>query len=553
MKTKIIIPVRGAIVFLLALVLLWSCTETQDELSQIDVDKPVSSLHWSEYIQQIESSPAIIVEQNESIQEAINAASAGDAIYIEPGLYSESIHIDKPFIKLIGLNTEKGAPIILESPNGEDLIHTPEGVEIQNVELINYQLDKKNDNEPSSLRIAHKKPFLSMDRTIIEGNIAHYTFEINLGDGKYERIVLHRLIQEEKPYHPSTSDGNIFMVHGANQNFEDIFLQSGSTIITPQTSVATFLASQGIDVWAIDLGWTLIPDEETDFSYMEDWGVDRDTDDILKGMAIARLIRGITHQGFGKLNLLGFSYSAGLTYVAAGKETNEHWLKQDIGGIIPVDGQLVFDPTDAYAIGLSCALAPVSYDNIQNGVFQSKSGVSIFGILASTSPNDVSPIFPWLTNFQAALFLGANIYEFAPVPSDFWHFVGGEYENNIPVGLTYTDEDRWINILATPHSGPYMPEKVRYDLQNCQCDPNNSTLDDHLSDIKIPALYIGSGGGVSSQGFYSIDQLGGTDKTKLIVSFDANPRLDFGHGDLWLAEHASEWVWAPLKDWLQSH
>ena len=40
----------------------------------------------------------VIVQKDGSIQDAVNAAMPGNVIYIEPGIYKESISINKPNI-----------------------------------------------------------------------------------------------------------------------------------------------------------------------------------------------------------------------------------------------------------------------------------------------------------------------------------------------------------------------------------------------------------------------------------------------------------------------
>lgn len=83
-------------------------------------------------------------------------------------------------------------------------------------------------------------------------------------------------------------------------------------------------------MWGIDLAWTLIPEETSDFSFMQDWGVERDVDHVLSSMLIARRIRGLTHQGFGRVNLLGFSYGVSVAYAATGRETRQPKCLRDI-------------------------------------------------------------------------------------------------------------------------------------------------------------------------------------------------------------------------------
>ena len=538
------------VLLIIVMVLLAGCDDPT-EFSQSDIspapDMAENSQHWYEFVDELNTDAIIIVQNDGSIQEAIDVAKPGEVICVEPGFYSEALPIDKS-ITLLGLDTENGGPVMLENP-GINSITLSEEINIQNIQLRNYQIAESKSSKNYALRSDNNRHPIHIERDELGGGVALYTIRVRTGRGKYDMITLYRLIKEGRPYHPAPSQGNVFMVHGASQNFEDIYLEPGADP-TPQTSVVMYLAANGIDVWGISLGWTHVPKQETDFSFMENWGVEREVQDILKGVSIARLIRGLTKQAFGRMNLLGFSYSVGLAYAAAGHETQEHWIKRDLSGIIAVDGGLTFDPGDAFAIGLSCSNAQAIKTNIDNGIFHSEFGAGIFGVLAYSAPDVASPIIPGLNNYQAALFLGANSYDLFPVPNDFWHFVAGEYDSGLPAGLAYSSPERWIRLLAFPHAGPYMPLLSQYQLRSCECDPQTSPLDDHLTEVGIPALYIGSGGGVSSQGFYSIDQLGSTDKTKYVVSLNPEPTVDFGHADLFIADNADSEMWEMLRQWL---
>ncbi|MDB4584687.1 hypothetical protein N9164_16170, partial [Draconibacterium sp.] len=536
MKTKTFFILNRSVLIILFLAFFISCRDLNpiDGISGSEISD--NGVPWYELIDQFNLAPGIIVSNGSSIQEAIDVADPGDVIYIEAGVYRESISLNKS-VKLVGLNEDLSGSVVLENPREMEMLDISNGAELSNIQLMNYEISTSELKSGKKDKNAQNQKFITMTRSELRDNVAYYKFDVRLGHGKYERITLHRLVRENVPYRPAKTKGNIFMVHGANQNFRDIYLEVGAIDVTPKTSIAMYLASNGIDVWGIDLGWTRVPEEETDFSFMKDWGIDREVDDILKGMAVARLIRGITKQGFERMNLLGFSYSIGLVYVAASRETQEHRVKRDIEGIIPVDGDLIYDPQDNVAVDLCCANAQNSKTNLDNGIYSSKSETSIFGQLAAASPDDPSPIFPGLTNFQAALFLGASTYELGGFPNSYWHFVAGVYDNGIPVDLAYTSTERWIQLLAQIHAGPYMPEKAAYEYSTCECNAENSTLDDHLGDIYIPVLYMGSGG-VGTQGYYTVDQLGSQDVTKHLVSLNADPTLDFGHGDLFLADNA---------------
>ena len=56
----------------------------------------------------------LTVEAGQSIQSAIDQARAGDTVQIPYGIYSESIILDEPFVRLIGLPNERGAYPVLD-------------------------------------------------------------------------------------------------------------------------------------------------------------------------------------------------------------------------------------------------------------------------------------------------------------------------------------------------------------------------------------------------------------------------------------------------------
>jgi parallel beta-helix repeat protein len=81
----------------------------------------------------------IIVGPGESIQDAINAAATGDIIWVESGIYSENISVDKR-ISLYGWNTGGGDPIIDARNGGGSAITLSagsDGTEIQGFKLRN--------------------------------------------------------------------------------------------------------------------------------------------------------------------------------------------------------------------------------------------------------------------------------------------------------------------------------------------------------------------------------------------------------------------------------
>lgn len=398
--------------------------------------------------------------------------------------------------------------------------------------------------------------FLDSTRTEIADGVAHYQYMVRVGSGEFDVVRLHRVVREPRPYRPIRTKGQVFMLHGAQLSFEAIFLRAGTDMPSKQTSAALYLASRRIDVWGMDFGWTLVPAETTDFSFMEDWGIERDADHALDAIAIARAIRFFSGQGFGKMNVLGYSYGVGVTYAAAGRETQKRRHRRHIGGIVPVDALMKFSPMDEVSRLNACAVAAGIRANIDSGVFQNTSGAVFAALsgLAAHAPDDLSPIFPGLTNFQAALFAGTNTFALGPPLAPFWHFVAGEYDDSgLPTGLLYTEPSRWLGLLGS--LPPYMPEQARLDLRTSLCGEDEVSIDDHLAEISVPILYVGAGGGFGTLGDYTSSLTSSGDITQFTVSLqpDELRNIDFGHGELFFGNDARNLVWKRLLKWLVDH
>lgn len=420
------------------------------------------------------------------------------------------------------------------------------GTEEQNLNIgeSSFELDNLAPSKEELLELFQSAKAKSTHR----GKIVHYQFEVRLGPGPFDVVRIHRVVKVRRSNRPIRTRGNVFMVHGASQDFEDIYFHAGVDDPTPQTSAPMYLAENDIDVWGIDLAWTLIPEETTDLSFMKDWDVDRDVDHILASMSIARFLRGFTGQGFGRMNLLGFSYSTALAYFAAGQETQQHRLQRDIAGIIPVDGGLRVE--DKSRRQFDCDRADAGREQINNGNYHTDTGIfRTVSHLASTAPDDPSPLPPFdgFTNHQAAL-----LFSMGP---PFWHFVGVDFNaEGIPVDLLYSDPDRWINLLGgTPPNTAFMPRLPGIQIAEARCGEKDVSIDDHLSKITLPILYVGAGGGLGAEeGEWTTSQTASKDISIYEASLQPESRrnIDFGHADLWIANNADMLVWEVLRDWL---
>ena len=399
--------------------------------------------------------------------------------------------------------------------------------------------------------------FLNAEREQFPEGISHYKFEVRVGPREYDVVRIHRVVREHRPYRPVRTRGGVFMTHGANLNFESIFLRTGAENPGVNTSVALYLAGNGIDVWGIDLGWTRVPADATDFSFMEGWGVERDVDHTLAAMSIARFIRGMTGQGFGRIHLSGYSYGVAVIYAAAGRETQQPRFWRDIRGLIPVDNAMKYSAeNEASRLNVCTEKAGIAA-MIDSGVLQDSGGLTagFLSLLATTAPDDPSPVFPGLTNYQAPLLFGASTFVLLTPPrAPFWHFVAGEFDaSGLPSGLLYADPDRWIRFLGT--IAPHMPNLARFETAATICDEDELTIDDYLTEISVPILYVGAGGAFGDYGDYTGSITASSDVTNYTVQLQPEDQraIDYGHADLFLGDGADSLVWEVMRKWLISH
>jgi hypothetical protein len=399
---------------------------------------------------------------------------------------------------------------------------------------------------------AAAQAFSNVERRALTADVAEYTFRVRTGPGKYDEIGLHRVVKESAPNVPVRTRKAVFMLHGDIWGFDGAFLSGvASPAVPDDRNLPVYLAENGIDVWGIDLGWTLVPITEQDFSFMNGWGIERDARDLGIGIGVARFARAISGSGFGKVNLLAWSRGGQIAYAYLNGETQLPAGLRQVSGFIPVDIYLKTD--DAALRQAACDRldaftgSPVS----GNGVLFQQLGAN--ALAAPNDPRTDQPLAGF-TNRQAALFAGSATFAiFAPVP--FYHFVGGTFLTLDPVpvpdGLLYTDEAAFFGFQTG--ASPFEPSQVVNDGDEATCELNNVAFDDHLADITVPVLYVGAGGGFGEFGLYTVSLLGSTDVSNHIVSLNSTRLFDFGHADLFLANNAQSLVWQPILSWVQAH
>jgi hypothetical protein len=392
------------------------------------------------------------------------------------------------------------------------------------------------------------------ERHHIVDNIFEYDYVISTGDGPHDRVGVHRVVQEEHG-RPQPSNQAIFMVHGDIWDFNAAFFKGNSS----PDSLPVFLAQRGVDVWGIDLGWTLVPHNTTDFTFMQNWGLQRNIDDVEQALSFARSVRIQTGSPDNRLVLLGWSRGGWIGYALLNQESQEGIEDRNVRAYIPVDTS--FKVQDPAFRATMCDFADSTAADLAAGTYAYNWAVyGELGQLAIIHPNGVSPILgPPYTNLDASLTVGAAYYQFNPpnTYAEFYHFVGGTFPNGnvwgIPDGLVYTSIPEWNNFLASVSD--FEAVRMIYDTYTISCGDIQTPFDNHLNDITVPVLYVGAGGGFGSNGLYSLTFLGSQDVSSLIVSFypPEHAAFDFGHVDLFHAQNAANLVWLPIYQWLSSH
>lgn len=396
---------------------------------------------------------------------------------------------------------------------------------------------------------------ISVMRLPLEGDLAEYTYILKVGEGRYDRIGLHRVVKEEQPYIPIKTDNAIMMVHGDMCNFHSEFLPTDQ-----KSSASVYLANKDIDVWGIDLRWTLVPLATTDFSFMKDWNTDIHLQDIDLVIKLARSVRNLTGSGDDKIFLLGHSRGAQFVYAYANQETQLPDTERNLRGIIPMDMIYKLPPSEQ-------AMKDAAYDRYlaymsssESGKYHSEEGVQMKSLasLADVAPDAPSSVIPGMTNKQAALFALTSTYAIATAPlqppTSFYHYLAGTFDNNgLPSGLRYANYENVLHCALI--SADYQSLGEMIDGEAIISDAVDVPYDDHLGDVVVPVLYVGAAGGMGSYGEYTQTLLGSSDKTSLIIQkeLSESATLDFGHADLVWANNAPSEVWQPISQWVKSH
>jgi len=397
---------------------------------------------------------------------------------------------------------------------------------------------------------------MDSDRAQLNGDIAHYRYDVAMGPGKYDVVRIHRVVREKRPGKPVSTRDAVMLLPGNPTSFEGIFMAPMVTGVSePDHSIVIFLAKNDIDVWGMDYGWALVSPDETDFQFMGQWGLAKDVTHAAAALSFVRSIRVGTGQGNGKLHLLGLSYGGQVAYPLVGEEALQPPGLRNVKGMIVLDIGVKFE--DEADREVYCALAESNQSLLESDpphTYANSIGSSFqwLAYLATFAPNDESPFFAPFTNWQAALFVGART---ELLTGESWHLVGGYLdEYGIPSSLRFTDDQLWVAAMGAAYT-PYYPRRLDVDTAQVMCGTIETPLDDHFAQITVPILHVGAKGGFGPSAFASTTFTASRDVTTITVQrlSDADEAMDFGHVDTVLAKDAESLVWRPILDWIMAH
>jgi hypothetical protein len=425
------------------------------------------------------------------------------------------------------------------------------------------ELSAPADGRRAGWRAAGRPGALSgVTRTVIDGDVVEYRAELRVGPGAHDRVGIHRVVRERAPWRPIAAPDALMFVHGSASTFRTA---AAPGLASPGRfdagfGLAPFLAARGVDVWGIDLRWSLVPAGETDFGFMRRWNLASHVEDLRAVTRIARLVRARTGSGPGRLFFAGHSLGADVVYAYANAETQRPPGRRDVRGLVPMDiiYRLVSPETaflrEQAAIRHAAFRAQYDAGGYELGLGRQLIPLFQLGVDAPAAP---SPVVPGLTNLETATAVFSQSYLFyAPLPAytPFYHFAAGTFDpdTGAPTGLRYVEVPDLLALALT--FPPYQPTLEAVEIDALVSGAVDVPYDDHLAEITVPVLYVGAAGGFGVYGAETLSLLGSTDTSAHIVRRRAPgaEALDHGHTDLLWADDADALVWQPILDWMRA-
>ncbi len=390
------------------------------------------------------------------------------------------------------------------------------------------------------------------ERQMLVDDIAYYQFVVAVGPGQHDKIRIHRVVKERAPYQPLNLPQAVMFFPGEPTYFATLYIEPLiDKKIARDRSIAIYLAKHNIDVWGMDYRWALVPEDTTDFTFMKDWGAERDVQDGEIALTIARILRGSFLHPAGPMFASGLSYGAQIDYGIASDDLLFPPQLRNVKGIIPMDNAVIFKELQA----ADCTNAAQAKATIDSGTYDDDNRSMLqMGALALSDPSGTSPFDPTVDNYVFAL----EVAEYPEQPQIPWHFMGGSFDpdTGLPTGLIFTENRVFFELLKY-NEPPYSPVRVDYESEAADCGQGfpDVTFASHMSQINVPIFLVGAIGGFGYSSVYNTTITQSNDVQTLIVQAlpDGMQASDYGHADLLTARDADTRVWQPILDWLVAH
>lgn len=393
---------------------------------------------------------------------------------------------------------------------------------------------------------------LDWSREMLLGDIAHYSYLVQVGAGPYDRIMVHRVIKERRPLQPLKTRHAIMLQHGDCVGFGKFLYGKLAPSAPDDHAAAIYLAQNDVDVWGIDQNWVLVPEATTDFGFMQNWGMDNQIANLNAALATARYTRLFTGNGFRKMHLLGYSSGGATGYAYINAEAVIPYGHRHVKGFVCADMLYKYAPeVDRQFV---CQDVALMAQLLADGTFEWAYGFEPMGRLAAEDPDGESPLFPGYTNLQVVLITGGATFMLWPF-NEWWHYWGATFdpEEGMPVSFNFLSLDNVTDFMRL--GCPWEALRFIYDYERIICDEEDVPWDDNLALVDMPILYLEPAGGIGSTGRYTLGLLGSNDVQIVTVSLRPPDQIteDFGHIDIWTAPQAVSLVWQPLLEWIVSH
>jgi hypothetical protein len=403
-------------------------------------------------------------------------------------------------------------------------------------EVISSKLDKLGiSSNPGLFRVS--EIYLSSTQKNRIGNIrddiAKYILKVNVGPEKYDYITLSNYVKEKSPWNTETKQ-NLIILPG--QAMTEAFY----------SEMAIYYAQQGYSAYILDRRETNIPANETDFSYMENWDIDRHLSDVYDCLAISRIHTALSvNEPVENIKVTAIGHSHGaliLTAYAASKFKDLSLGYVD--RIVSIDIVIKYDPRYSELIQSQAQEFETISRSMEEGTYNATNMAVMMQVanLALTDPEGRSFVNNDFTNRQIFRLLASRTYMFNVHPyTPNYHYWSGDLN-----GLHYVDETRLLNLTLTGGAVPHTPRYMDKYMAGLMGNIDGYEID--CFRIDSPVLYVGLGGGFGDYGsWWYKNEVGRTNNR--VISMNWN---DQGHCSIALDSNSHE-LWAFINSWIKNN